>query len=128
MRVAILFALLLVALPTLAADALTGRWKATSALANGKAIDDEEILGSIWSFAPPRLLVHDGKGNDTAYDYVIDGDYLVLQGKGSMKYELGPKGLRVAFFDDLQGKPESFEPRPGSGDPLLIVVRFERLR
>lgn len=111
---------------------LSGRWKAISVAANGKPRDDEEILGSVWDFELPHLLVRDGTGHETSYNCAIEDGYLVLTPAGGeegwAKYELNAQGLRIAFFDGLQGKPESFEPRPGGEDPLLVVVQFVPVR
>jgi hypothetical protein len=110
------------------ARGVTGRWQVVSMLAGGQARQDPELIGSIWTFDRPRLVVRDGKGQETAYSFTDDGRYLALtlpSGQtGWIKYELAGGGLRLAFFDDLQGKPASFEAAEGSEDPLLIVVRL----
>jgi hypothetical protein len=111
---------------------LTGRWQATAMLANGKASDDRELIGSIWTFDPPRLIVRDGTGHETAYNCVVQGEYLALttpRGEdGWMKYEVDAEGLRLGFYDGLKGKPTSFEAEPRRNDPLLVVVRLVAMR
>lgn len=108
--------------------ALTGRWRAVSMLANGQARDDHELIGSIWTFDRPRLIVQDGTGHQTIYNFTDESGFLSLMmasgQEGWMKYELGEEGLRLAFFDGLKGKPESFEPQPERSDPMLVVVRL----
>jgi hypothetical protein len=107
---------------------LTGNWRVVAILANGQPRQDAEISGSTWTFDPPRLIMHDGTGHETVYNYNEEAGYISVMTpsgqEGWMKFELGDGGLRVAFFDGLSGKPESFDPVPGRKDPLLIVVRL----
>jgi hypothetical protein len=109
---------------------LKGRWQVISVLANGKPREDPELSGSIWTFEPPRLIIQDGAGKTTTYSYgVEEGAIGLITPKGEEGWiKLAPdaEGLRLAFFDDLKGKPESLEPKPG--DPLLVVVRLVRLQ
>ena len=44
--------------------------------------------------------------------------------EGWVKYERGAEELRLAFFDGLKGKPDSFERAGGSRDPVLVVLRL----
>ena len=106
---------------------LNGTWRVTSMSANGKPRTDDEISGSTWTFDLPRLVVRDGRGHETTYNCAVQDDYLVVttpDGKdGWMKYALDDDGLRIAFFDNLQGKPSGFEAAPDA-NPLLVVVRL----
>lgn len=111
-----------------ARETLTGRWQVVSIVANGEPREDEEITGSVWSFDPPRLTIREANGRETTYNFVPDGGYLEVMTpfgeQGWMKYELSGTSLRVAFYDNLKGKPASFDPEPGRKDPLLVVVHF----
>jgi uncharacterized protein (TIGR03067 family) len=106
---------------------LNGTWQVTSMSANGKPRTDDEISGSTWTFDLPRLVVHDGRGHETTYNCAVQDDYLEVttpDGKdGWMKFALDDDGLRIAFFDNLQGKPSGFEAAP-DGNPLLVLVRL----
>jgi hypothetical protein len=110
---------------------LTGIWRVVSIVANGQPRQDDEISGSTWTFDPPRLIMRDGNGHETVYNFNEDEGYISVMTptgqEGWMKFELDGDGLRVAFFDGLAGKPESFEPVPGRRDPLLVVVRLARV-
>src|SRR3954469_20828583 len=125
MKLAALFCALFAAVSIHAATP-SGDWKTVAITVNGKAADDEELRNSIWSFALPRLTVADGKGQTTKYSCAVDGDSIELTAEkgpsGWIKFELRGDKLRIAFFDDLQGKPKSFEPSPGS--PPLIVLQL----
>jgi len=108
---------------------LHGRWQVTSMTANGKPREDPEISGSIWTFELPRLIIKDGAGKTTTYSCGVEDGYLALitpaGEEGWIKFDRDAEGLRLAFFDDLKGKPKSFDPQPG---PLLVVVRLVELR
>ena len=109
---------------------LNGRWQVVSVLANGRPREDPELSGSIWTFEPSRLTIQDGAGKTTTYSYSVEEGYIALitpKGEeGWIKLAPDAEGLRLAFFDDLKGKPKSLEPEPG--DPLLVVVRLVPLR
>lgn len=106
---------------------LNATWQVVSMSANGKPRTDDEISGSTWTFDLPRLVVRDGRGHETTYNCAADGDYLAVttpDGKeGWMKYALDDDGLRIAFFDNLEGKPSGFDAAPNAS-PLLVVVRL----
>jgi hypothetical protein len=107
---------------------LIGRWQVTSMLANGEPRNDPELIGSLWTFDPPRLTVRDGTGHETAYNFAVKGGDLAVTTPGGedgwMKYALDADGLRIAFYDGLKGHPSSFEPEPGRSDPTLVVIRL----
>lgn len=113
-------------------ETLTGRWQVTALFTNGEQRTDPELLGSIWTFDPPRLILRDPEGNETIYNFIPDAGYLALMTssgqEGWMKYESTPDTLRVAFHDGLTGKPKSFDPSPGQKDPMLVVVHLSPVR
>jgi hypothetical protein len=108
---------------------LTGRWQVVSVVANGKPRFDEDLSDSIWSFDSPRMTITKLSGHEKSYGFSTTGGYIELTGaeQGWMKYEMDSEGLRLAFYDGLKSKPESFE-SSGQNDPLLVVLRLVALR
>ena len=42
-----------------------------------------------------------------------------------MLFSREANNLRIAFYDNLEGRPEGFEPRQPNAEPELIVVILE---
>ena len=108
-------------------ETLSGRWQVHSMTVNGVPRRDEELSDSIWLFDPPRLVI-----GETAYDFTVANGYLEIMKpsgeQGWMKYEVTSGVLRVAFFDELKGKPASFDAKPDQPDPALDVVSLLPVR
>jgi uncharacterized protein (TIGR03067 family) len=113
-------------------SSLIGAWRVTNVYGNGEERNDPEISDSIWTFDSPRLSVLDPNGKKTEYIYTLvrdsTGDAIRIQQPieqaGWMNYQLDGDGLKIAFYDNLRGRPDSFAQRPGQTEPLLVVLRL----
>ncbi len=107
--------------------ALYGAWKVDSVESNGTPIQDAELTGSVWMFDLPHLTIRSAAKTESMSAVDGGGEYLEVTQQtgqhGSMKYKLGSDGLRVAFFDNLQGKPSSFHASAGQ-KPVLVVAHL----
>ncbi|MEO6486430.1 MAG: hypothetical protein ABIO78_00645 [Thermoanaerobaculia bacterium] len=103
----------------------------TNVYGNGEERSDPEISDSIWKFDSPRLTMLEPNGKKTEYTYTLvrdaTGDAIRIQtlGEGGwMNYQLDGEGLKIAFYDNLRGRPDGFEQRTGQTEPLLVVLRL----
>ncbi len=112
---------------------LQGSWVVVKATLNGKERRDPSLLESNWRFQGNELILQlpqkgtarfalelDGKAGPKAFHLtsIEPGE----ERSGWMLYSREGATLRIAFHDNLDGRPESFEPRGPSSTPELIVV------
>ena len=109
---------------------LAGRWRVVTVSVNGRASADPELLGSTWTFEPPRLTMQTSTGDTESYNYLPEGRYIratnAANVDGWMLYGQAGDTLFVAFYDGLKGKPENFEPREGQTEPALVKLQLVR--
>ena len=113
-------------------DEVIGRWQVVEMWINGKPSDDPELGRSVWSFEPPRIVIREAAGRETIYGYVPEEKFLRIStpsaDEGWMRYELTAEGLRLAFYDNLKGRPRGFQPDPQQPDPALVVLKLVAVR
>jgi uncharacterized protein (TIGR03067 family) len=124
-------------------DGLDGRWRVRDIEGNGRPISDPELTNSVWAFSGDELAVQGPAGPRGLYRVtrIRDGrgSALYLESKGGpgspaaartergwMLYELAGAELKLAFFDGLSDRPESFERPSGRGEPMFLVVSLNR--
>lgn len=114
---------------------LQGSWEVIKATSNGKESADRSLLQGNWRFQGSELVLHSPqKGTarfalklDTKADpkaFHVAGIEPADSGVGWMLFarDTNTNTLRIAFYDNLQGRPEGFEPRQPRGEPELVVV------
>jgi uncharacterized protein (TIGR03067 family) len=101
---------------------------------NGRAINDPESNGSKLSFRGDELIMQPGRGNRERH--VIDEVDTTVNPRafctrrvepareqtGWMIYALKGEQLKIAFFDALKARPDTFEPRE---DLIILELKKE---
>jgi len=116
-----------------ALQALQGSWDVVSATMNGKAARDASLLEGHWTFKGNELNLQSPKEGTARFTLKLDAKAQpnafqlmpvepAVEASGWMLYSREGEKLKVAFYDNLQGRPESFEPRSPRSEPELIVV------
>ena len=112
---------------------LQGSWQVLKATSNGKESADRSLLDGNWKFQGSELLLHtpqkgtvrfalklDAKADPKAFH--ITGIEPAHAGSGWMLFARDTNTLRIAFYDNLEGRPQSFELRQPRAEPELVVV------
>lgn len=110
---------------------LEGTWIVKTTTLNGRPIQERGLSGARFAFDSNGLDIDGGEGRER-HVFALDTTsnpraFLVnritpnRRQSGWMIYERKGEGLRIAFNDAFQGRPESFEPRPN-----LLVLELER--
>ena len=100
---------------------------------NGKESRDASLLDGTWTFRGNELVLQspqkgkvrftlkmDSKANPKAFH--LTSAEPANEGSGWMLFSREGDRLKIALYDNLEGRPESFEPRGPRAEPELIVV------
>jgi uncharacterized protein (TIGR03067 family) len=114
-------------------QALQGSWSVVSATMNGRECRDASILESGWLFKGNELFLQSPQKGKVRFALKMDTNAELKafhltpvepanEVSGWMLFSREGQSLKIAFYDNLQGRPESFEPREPRSKPELIVV------
>jgi uncharacterized protein (TIGR03067 family) len=112
---------------------LQGSWGVTHATKNGLDAGDASLLGANWTFKRNELILQSPQKGKARFALNMDAKAGVKaihltavepadERSGWMLFSRQGQSLKIAFFDNLQGRPESFEPSEPRAKPALIVV------
>jgi len=112
---------------------LQGSWGVAKATMNGKESRDASLLEGNWTFKGTELTLQSRQKGTARFALKMDAKaepkafHLTAvepanEGFGWMLFSREGESLRIAFYDNLKGRPESFEPRGPRSEPDLIVV------
>ena len=112
-----------------------GSWGVVKATMNGKESRDASLLEGNWTFAGNELVIQSPQKGKVRFTLTMDAKAKAFhltsvepanQGAGWMLFSRETENLNIAFYDNLEGRPESFEPRAPRSKPELIVVTLSR--
>ncbi len=112
---------------------LWGSWQVTKATMNGQESRDPVLLEGKWTFEGSALTMQSPQKGTVQFKLKIDAStqpmaiYLIpvqpIQGgRGWMIFSCEGETLKLAYFDNLEGRPRTFEPRESGAKPELIVL------
>ena len=112
---------------------LQGSWSVAKATMNGRATGDASLLGGHWTFKGNELNVQSPQKGNARFALKLDASAApkafqltpvepATEASGWMLFLREGAYLKIAFHDNLEGRPESFEPRGPQAEPALIVV------
>ena len=112
---------------------LQGSWEVIKATTNGKDSGDRSLLQGNWKFQGSELVLYSPQKGSARFALTLDpksdpkafhltGIEPAHSGSGWMLFSRDTNTLRIAFHDNLQGRPEGFEPRQPRAEPELVVV------
>ena len=112
---------------------LQGSWSVIKATMNGKESRDASLLEGNWTFKGNELVLQSPQKGRARFTLKLDSAakpkafHLTSaepanEASGWMLFLREGDSLKIAFYDNLQGRPESFEPRGPRAEPELIVV------
>ena len=112
---------------------LQGTWTVIKATMNGKESSDPSLLEATWRFQGNQLLLQSPQKGKARFALKLDPSATprafqlipvepATEASGWMLFSREGPNLKIAFYDNLQGRPESFEPRGPHAKPELIVV------
>jgi len=114
-----------------ALQALHGSWVVAGATMNGKPGGDASLLAGIWTFRGDELNLESPQKGKARFGIKLDGKAKAFQltpvepateSSGWMLFSREGANLKVAFYDNLEERPESFEARDPRAKPVLVVV------
>jgi uncharacterized protein (TIGR03067 family) len=99
---------------------IQGRWRVVEASMNGRPIPDRKITESTWLFRGPELVVTNGEGNRVAFTINpekrgvlhIDPTPGSNEKGGWILWSRDKQDLLLAFYDNLDGRPDGMQPGP----------------
>jgi uncharacterized protein (TIGR03067 family) len=112
---------------------LRGSWGVVKATMNGKESRDASLLDGTWTFLGNELVLQSPQKGKVRFTLKMDSKakpkafHLTAvepasEGSGWMLFSREGDRLKIALYDNLKGRPESFEPRTPRSEPELIVV------
>ena len=112
---------------------LQGSWGVIKATMNGKESRDASLLDGTWTFRGNELVLQSPQKGKVRFTLKMDSKakpkafHLTSveppdQTSGWMLFSREGDRLKIALYDNLEGRPESFEPRGPRAEPELIVV------
>ena len=112
---------------------LQGSWSVAKATMNGKESRDASLLEGNWTFKGNELILQSRQKGKVRFTLKMEAKaepkafHLTSvepanEGSGWMLFSREGESLKIAFYDNLEGRPESFEPRGPRSEPELIVV------
>jgi uncharacterized protein (TIGR03067 family) len=116
-----------------AVQALQGSWDVIRATMNGKETRDASLLEGRWTFQGSELSLQSPQKRKARFTLKLDAKAEpkafqltavepATEQSGWMLFTREGENLKIAFYDNLQGRPESFDPRSPRSEPELIVV------
>src|SRR6185369_1615833 len=114
-------------------QALQGSWGVVKATMNGKETRDASLLEANWTFKGNELNLKSPQKGNARFTLKLDPKAAprafqltplepATEASGWMLFSREAANLKIAFHDNLQDRPESFEPRDPHAEPELIVV------
>jgi uncharacterized protein (TIGR03067 family) len=114
-------------------QALQGSWVVAKATMNGKESRDASLLEGTWTFKGNELVLQSRQKGKVRFTLKMDSKaapkafHLTAvepanEASGWMLFSREGDSLKIAFHDNLKGRPESFEPRGPRSELELIVV------
>ena len=112
---------------------LRGSWGVVQATMNGKESRDASLLEGNWTFQGNELVLESRQKGKVRFTLRMDAKTApkafhltsvepANEASGWMLFSREREKLKIAFYDNLEGRPESFEPRGPGSKPELIVV------
>ncbi|HKS36332.1 MAG TPA: TIGR03067 domain-containing protein [Verrucomicrobiae bacterium] len=112
---------------------LQGSWAVVKATTNGKENRDPSLLGGNWTFKGNELALQSRQEGKARFTLKMDPKaepkafHLTPvepanEASGWMLFSREGERLKIAFYDNLKGRPESFEARGPRSERELIVV------
>ena len=112
---------------------LRGSWRVVKATMNGKESRDASLLDGTWTFQGNQLILQSPQKGKVRFSLEMDSKAKTKafhltsveppdQASGWMLFSREGDSLKIAFYDNLKGRPGSFEPRGPRSEPELIVV------
>ena len=112
---------------------MQGSWVVANATMNSRESHDPTLLDANWKFQRDELILESRQKGTARFRIRLDEEtkprafHLTSlepanAGAGWMLFARDKKMLKIAFFDNLEGRPESFEPREARAKPELVVV------
>ena len=112
---------------------LQGSWAVLEAAVDGKASGDRSLLEGQWTFQGSELVLRSPQKGNARFALQLDSkaDPKAFQltaiepansGSGWMLFARGSNTLKLAFHDNLEGRPVGFEPRQPKTKAALVVV------
>jgi len=100
---------------------------------SGKESRDPSLLEANWTFKGNELILQSRQKGTARFALKMDAKaepkafHLTAiepanEGAGWILYSRDGENLKIAFYDNLKGRPESFQPREPHSEPELIVV------
>lgn len=122
-----------VALDPNAFQPLQGSWGVIKATMNGRECNEAFLLEGNWTFKDNELILQSPQKGKVRATVSVDTTARpkafqvtpvepATEKSGWMLFSREGANLKIAFFDNLNGRPESFEPRDPRAEPELIVV------
>lgn len=116
-----------------ALQALQGSWGVAKATMNGKETRHASIPAGNWTFKGDKLNLQSPQKGKARFTLKLDGEAAfkafqitpvepATEASGWMLVSREGENLKIAFYDNLQGRPQSFEPGGPRAEPELIVV------
>jgi len=111
---------------------LQGSWRVAKATMNGRASGDASLLEGHW-VKGNELNVQSPQKGKARFALKLDASAApkafqltplepATEASGWMLFSREGPCLKIAFYDNLQGRPENFEPRGPHAEPELIVL------
>lgn len=101
---------------------LQGSWSVINATMNGRLAGDSNLTSSTWTFQDDELTLRAGSGEPARFALAMEGGSPRAfrlepiapskQGGGWMIFARDGERLTLAFGENLQGRPETFDPAP----------------
>ena len=112
---------------------LQGSWEVIKATSNGKDSADRSLRQGHWKFQGSELVLQSPQKGTVRFALKLDpkadpkafhltGIEPAHSGSGWMLFARETNTLRIAFHDNLEGRPTAFEPRQPRAEPELVVV------
>jgi uncharacterized protein (TIGR03067 family) len=112
---------------------LQGSWVVVRSTTNGKESHDPALMGGDWNFQGDELILESPQKGKARFALEIDEQSKqkafhltsiepASEGTGWMLFSRETNALKIAFYDNLEGRPESFEPQGEVSKPVLVVV------
>jgi uncharacterized protein (TIGR03067 family) len=122
-----------VVVDTNAFHVLQGSWGVIKATMNGRKCDQAFLLEGNWTFKGNELILQSPQKGKVRATLNMDATAKpkafqvtpvepATEKSGWMLFSREGANLKIAFYDNLNGRPESFDPRDPQAEPELIVV------
>jgi uncharacterized protein (TIGR03067 family) len=112
---------------------LQGSWSVIKATMNGEETHEASLLEGNWTFKGNELILQSPQKGKVRATLAMDAAARpqafqvtpvepATEKSGWMLFAREGANLKIAFYDNLDGRPESFEPRDPRAEPELVVV------